>query len=230
MTLVRQQLTDLGTDQGRQSARRFFKEDIDAYGVGSPAVKSIARQAYATLKQWPETERNRFCTELFRSGKMEEGVLAVYLYDRFAKRCGESEFKLFESWVDRFVTNWAHCDGVGTKLLAASIANEPTLAARLIPWTDSKNRWKRRAAAISLVPAARRGRHTDEILRIAQRLIADPDEMVQKGVGWVLKETYPPKPQDTMKFLMEEKSRASRLLLRYAAEKMTAADKQKVLG
>ena len=39
---------------------------------------------------------------------------------------------MFEHWVDRYVKNWAHCDGVSTWLLAACIANQPALADRLV--------------------------------------------------------------------------------------------------
>ena len=54
--------------------------------------------------------------------------------------------------------------------------------------------------------------------------------MVQKGVGWLLKETYPKHPAETVAFLLEHHGRVPRLVLRYAAEKMTPAHKQKVMA
>ena len=54
--------------------------------------------------------------------------------------------------------------------------------------------------------------------------------MVQKGVGWVLKETYPKKPAAVMRFLLPRAARAPRLVLRLAAEKMTASDRARLLG
>jgi len=53
--------------------------------------------------------------------------------------------------------------------------------------------------------------------------------MVQKGVGWLLKETYPRKPEETVAYLIERTGQASRLTLRYAVEKMTPEDKRRVL-
>jgi 3-methyladenine DNA glycosylase AlkD len=96
-------------------------------------------------------------------------------------------------------------------------------------WTQSKNRWKRRAAAVALVYEGRRGRNTESILRIADLLLGDPDDMVQKGVGWLLKETYPHKPAHVMRFLMPRRQKTTRLVLRYAAEKMSAADRARLL-
>jgi hypothetical protein len=53
---------------------------------------------------------------------------------------------------------------------------------------------------------------------------------VRKGVGWLLKETYPKKPVETVRFLLPWAGKASRVVLRYAAEKMIPADRAKVLS
>jgi 3-methyladenine DNA glycosylase AlkD len=227
---IRQELQRLGSPEGVATARRFFKEDIDPYGIGAPDIKNLEQTVYRQVKHWKPADRNNLCTALFKSGKLEEGGLAVYLYARFAKQCQRCEFQLFERWIDRYVHNWSHTDGIGTLLIAASIRNDPALIADIHEWTSSKNRWKRRAAAVSLVKEARKGNFTGEIFGIASKLMEDPDEMVQKGTGWLLKETYPPKPRETVRFLLEWNRRTSRLLLRYAAEKMSAQDKQKVLN
>jgi 3-methyladenine DNA glycosylase AlkD len=175
-------------------------------------------------------DRDRLCTARWKGATNEEGALVCYVYRRFAKQCGAREFKLFTRWLDRYVKNWGHTDGLALWLLGASIANEPALIEELDAWTRSKNRWKRRAAAVALVPSARRGLHTRDILRIAQPLVPDGDDMVRKGVGWLLKETYPKKPGEVVRFLAPWRGKAPRLVLRYAAEKMTAADKARVLS
>jgi 3-methyladenine DNA glycosylase AlkD len=104
------------------------------------------------------------------------------------------------------------------------------LSGSLCEWTVSANRWKRRAAAVALVRRARQGRETDLILDIAGRLLADADDMVQKGVGWLLKDAYPKAPRPVVAFLLERRARAPRLVLRIAAEKMTARDRARVMA
>jgi 3-methyladenine DNA glycosylase AlkD len=213
-----------------QSAQRFFKDQPVLHrGVTSPQIQSIARDVYPSVKKLSVVDRDRLSTALWASGQHEEGALVCYLYRRFAKQCGAREFALFTRWLDRYVDNWAHTDGLSLWLLGASIANDPSLVDKLDSWTHSKNRWKRRAAAVALVYSAKRGEHTRAILRIAAPLIEDPDDMVQKGVGWLLKETYPRKPAEVVRFLIANRAKTTRLVLRYAAEKMTAADKTRVL-
>jgi 3-methyladenine DNA glycosylase AlkD len=209
--------------------RWFFKEPVKPYGVRTPFSRELARIAYREVKHWPIAERDRFVTEMWKSGMLEEGVIVCHLYRRFAKTCDTREFGMFEKWIDRYVRNWSHCDGVSTWLIAASIANRPGLADRLPVWTRSKNRWKRRAAAVSLIQEAKRGRQTETIFHICDLLFEDADDIVQKGVGWLLKETYPKKPRETREFLDGWRLRAPRLVLRLAAEKMTAKDKRWLL-
>ena len=228
---VRAELRRLGNARTRESIDRFFTADqpVVSYGVASPDLKRIAQSAYASVKTWPVAQRDRFCTDLWEGGTNEEGALVCYVYRRFAKTCGAREFRLFTAWLDRYVNNWGHTDGLSLWLLGASIANEPALIGKLDGWTRSKNRWKRRAAAVALVPSARRGRHTREIFRTAEPLIPDDDDMVRKGVGWLLKETYPKKPGEVMRFLMPLRAKTSRLVLRYAAEKMSSTDRARLL-
>jgi 3-methyladenine DNA glycosylase AlkD len=209
--------------------RRFFKEPVQPQGVPAPQVREFARLVYRELKQWPVAERDRFVTELWKSGVLEEGSVVCYVYRRFAKSCDRREFAMFEQWIDRYVKNWGHCDGVSTWLIAASIANRPGLADRLARWTKSKNRWKRRSAAVSFIQEAKQGRNTETILHICDLLLEDPDDMVRKGVGWLLKETYPKRPRDVIRFLDDWRASAPRLVLRLAAEKMTAQHREWLL-
>jgi len=209
-------------------ARNFFREPIDPIGVRSHDLQKVVAETYRVVKKWPAGDRNHLCTLLWEGGKMEEGVLVCHLYRRFAKQCAGPEFRLFELWIDRYVNNWAHCDGLSSWLLAACIANEPALMEKLPPWTRSKNRWKRRAAAVSLLQEGKHGRNTETIFAIAGMLRDDSDDMVQKGVGWLLKETYPRRPRETVTLLTGWRN-APRLMLRYACEKMTPAHRNRVL-
>jgi 3-methyladenine DNA glycosylase AlkD len=196
----------------------------------APQIQRIARDVYPRVKKMSVADRDRLCNDLWASRRFEEGALVCYLYRRFAKQCGAREFALFTRWLDRYVDNWGLTDGLSLWLLGASIENDPALIDKLDSWTRSKNRWKRRAAAVALVYSAKRGEHTPAILRIAAPLIEDADDMVQKGVGWLLKETYPKKPVEVVRFLVKNRPKTTRLVLRYAAEKMTTIDKARVLA
>ena len=126
----------------RRGVENFFREPVDAYGVRAPAVKAVAREAWREVKGWPAAAREKLARELWNSGKLEEGGVAILIYRRFEKQSGAREFRLFERWIDRYVRNWASCDGVASWLLAACLANQPDLIAELDGWVRSANRWK----------------------------------------------------------------------------------------
>lgn len=228
---VRAELARLGKPERIEAAQHFFADQpYGGYGVPAPQVKEVARTVYRDVRPWPVTDRDRLCTELWEGGSFEEGAIVCYVYRRFAKSCGAREFRVFTQWLEKYVHNWGHTDGLSLWLLGASVANEPELIGQLYRWIGSRNRWKRRAAAVTMVYPARRGEHTKQILQIADGLLGDADDMVQKGVGWLLKETYPKQPSAVMRFLMPRRSQTTRLVLRYAAEKMSAPDRTRLLA
>jgi len=156
--------------------------------VRAPVIKRMAAEVYREAKHWPLAQRNRFCNQLWQTRGNGEAILAIYLYQRFTRSCGPCEFRLFERWIDRFVDNWGHCDGVSIYLLGATILNHPELSSELPEWASSPNPWKRRAAAASLVPAARRGLQKPVIRKICTELQGDPDYLVRKARAWLLRE------------------------------------------
>ena len=226
---VRARLRESVDPDFREGQRRFFQHEVDTWGVRGPQLKAISRELYHAVKPWTPKQRTPLFVKLLSSGKLEEGALVCYVARRFARSYGPEEFRVFESWLDLYVDNWAWCDGLSTWLLASCIENSPELIGQLPAWTQSKNRWRRRSSAVSLLQEAKRGRNIAAIFDIAARLMLDPDDMVQKGTGWLLKETYPKRPREVVKFLEPWRGKAARLLLRYAAEKMTPDDRAFVL-
>ena len=206
-----------------ENCRNFFKEEVDPWGVRSADLKAVEAIAYRRIRALSRQERYQLFEEMWRSGKLEEGAMVCHIGRKFKREFEKAEFVIFEGWIDKHVRNWAHCDGVSSWLLAACIENEPALRSKLISWTRSKNRWKRRASAVSFLQEAKRGRSFDYICEVCERLEKDSDLMVQKGAGWLLKETYPKRPEEVLEFLRLRSF--PRLVVRYAAEKMSKSDR-----
>ncbi len=226
---LRSELDAAADPKFREGQTWFFKEPVDSYGVRTVHLNRIVRDLYRRVKSWKATDRNRLCTEMWKHGRLEESAAVCHLYRRFAPECHECEFRLFEQWLDRYVHTWAHCDGLSTWLFAASLQNEPKLIGELAGWTRSPNRWRRRSAAVALLQEAKAGRNLEAILDISDRLAGDRDDMVEKGVGWLLKEAYPKRPAAVFGFLRKNRERFSRTTLRYAAEKMTVTHRKSLL-
>ena len=61
-------------------------------------------------------------------------------------------------------------------------------------------------------------------------LLTSDDDMVQKGLGWLLREAAKANPEQTVEYLMTIRDRAPRLVLRTACETLPAATRERVLG
>lgn len=171
----------------------------------------------------------RFAEKLLASRWVEDKAAAVYAVSSFVRRFGAGEFRRSARWL-RYVDNWATCDALTTYVLGPQLVADKNRLRAVFRWARSGNRWHRRAAAASLIPAARRGVHAEEIFRLARKLYRDPDEMVQKAVGWLLKEACKRQRPAVVRFLLTIKRDAPRLVLRYASEKLPARERQRVLA
>jgi 3-methyladenine DNA glycosylase AlkD len=138
---------------------------------------------------------------------------------RMTRHLTTAHFHTVDAWVD-LLTNWVNTDGLSAWIIADIVKKDPSLTDRLLEWTSSENRWRRRAAAVSLVLIARKGAMLEQVFRIADRLMTDDDDMVRKGVGWLLKEASKESPKEIWDYLLKWREEASVLVLRNASEKL----------
>ena len=85
---------------------------------------------------------------------------------------------------------------------------------------------ERRTAILSTFAFIRRG-HTDDSLQIAEMLADDVDDSVQKAVGWMLREVGKQDPKRHAAFLERHAATMPRVMLRYAIEKLSPADRSR---
>lgn len=69
-----------------------------------------------------------------------------------------------------------------------------------------------------------------EIVKLSDSLLADHDDMVQKGLGWLLRETAKFDPKRTVPYLKKIRGRAPRLVLRTACETLPSSAKRRILA
>ncbi len=226
---IRRELKCNGNEKTRKTGQRFFKEKIKLYGVKTPLVIRIGKEYYKEVEGKPKTEILHLCEELWRSGYMEESYIACnwsyYIRDKYKPE----DFKTFEKWINNHVNNWASCDTLCNHTVGAFIEMFPKYVSDLKKWAGSKNRWMRRASAVSLIIPARHGKFLENILEIADILLEDQDDLVQKGYGWMLKAASHIHKGKIFNYIIANKAKMPRTALRYAIEKMPMELKKKAM-
>jgi|SRR5215470_4301539 len=227
---IRSALRQGGSAKHAESVQRFFTEPVRSHGWRTADVRRAAlksRKAILT-KHGPEFLL-KLADNLFTGEISEEKNFAIFLLEKRTDDLGLAEFKLFETWLAR-IRNWSDHDGLVHYLIAPMIADNPSWSKNVFRWAKSQNRWYRRAACVALIQGTRRKLFFPEIVRLSEALLSDEDDMVQKGLGWLLRETAKANPKPTTKYLMKIRGRAPRFVLRTACETLPRQTRSMILG
>ena len=226
---IRRVLKDGGSAPHSEDVQWFFKEEVKSRGWYTAELRKVAvRFRRAMARERGMDFVVHVADKLFSGSYLEEKVFAVFLLEKQTHLFGEKEFKLFTSWLDR-VSSWADHDALAHYLLAPMVYAKPTRCREVLRWAKSKNRWRRRAACVALILRPEQKKFFGEIVRLSEQLLPDQDDMVQKGLGWLLREMAKADPKRTIPYLMTIRSRAPRLVLRTACETLTPAERRRVL-
>jgi len=226
---IRQALKRGGSAEHAAGVQWFFKEEIKSHGWYTADLRrEVRRCRREILREHDFNFLVRVADQLFSGSVLEEKVAAVFLLEKMDAQCGDREFKRFESWLDR-ISSWADHDGLVHYLIAPMVAAKPARVKNVFRWAKSQKRWHRRAACVALIRGARAKMFFPKIVQLSDSLLADEDDMVRKGLGWLLRETAKYDPRHTVPYLMEIRGRAPRLVLRTACETLPAVTRNKIL-
>ena len=226
---IRRTLKKGGSAEHAAGVQWFFKEEIRSHGWYTAALRRVIRRCRREILREHDFQ---FLTDvadhLFSGSVLEEKVAGVFLLEGLHTQCGDHELATFESWLDR-IGSWADHDGLVHYLISPMVAAKPARTKFVLRWAKSANRWHRRAACVSLIRGARARMFFPEIVKLSDSLLGDQDDMVQKGLGWLLRETAKFDAKRTVPYLMKIRNRAPRLVLRTACETLPAGVRRRVL-
>jgi 3-methyladenine DNA glycosylase AlkD len=219
-----------GSPEHAAGVQWFFKDEIKSHGWYTAKLRRVAvRFRRKIQEEFGLDFLLQVADRLFTGRILEEKVFAVFLLEKLTADFGDTEFRMFESWLSR-ISSWADHDGLVHYLIAPMVAAKPNRAARVFRWAKSPDRWHRRAACVALIQGTRKRMFFPEIKRLSDLLLSDEDDMVQKGLGWLLRETAKADANRTVPYLMSIRERSPRLVLRTACETLSAGVRKKILA
>ncbi len=227
---IRRVLKDGGSAPHAEEVQWFFKEEVKSRGWYTAELRKLAIRFRQTIVR----ERGmdflvHVADKLFRGRVLEEKVFAVFLLEKLVDELGDAEFRRFESWLDR-IDSWADHDALVHYLIGPMIVAKPSRTAIAFSWARSKDRWHRRAACVALIRGARKKLFLTQIKRLSNVLLRDADDMVQKGLGWLLREAVKFDAGNMTLYLLQIRGRSPRLVLRTASESLAPAARRKILA
>ena len=214
-----------------EGTARFFKCGPGEYGEGDrfigvtvPAQRAIAKR----FRELPLDDADA----LLASPIHEERLTALLiLVDRFNRsRDDRLRKQIFHLYVKRLpcINNWDLVDLSAEHIVGGWLADKPRdLLERL---ARSKRLWSRRVAMLATFHYVQRGDHR-EAIRIATLLVDDTHDLIHKAVGWMLREVDKRASHEALTtFLARYAATMPRTMLRYAIERLPAAERAKWMG
>ena len=221
-----------GSAPHTEEVQCFFKHEVQSRGWYTGELRKVAVRFRRTIiAENGVPFLLQVADRLFRGEILEEKILAVVTLQGIVAEFGKTEFTLFESWLDR-ISTWADHDALVHYLIGPMIAADAAYLSRPPRWARKKSRdpWHQRAAAVCLIHSTRQHKNFGDIQRITEALLTSDDDMVQKGLGWLLREAAKANPKQTVDYLMTIRGRTPRLVLRTACETLPAATRARVLA
>ena len=208
---------------GDFDASRYFRgaDDLGFYNVGTPTMRALARSIYAANRGgWSMRDATAFADILIKDRYLEVKSLGIELVARYRRDFAPRDLAVWKRWLAaNHSANWATTDAICGSLIGPLLVARPALAPRMRAWARDRNMWVRRAAAVALIAPVRQGQALDLAYDIARRLHADREDLIQKAVGWMLREAGKVDPARLERYLRANGAAIPRTTVRYAIER-----------
>ena len=214
-------------------AQRFFKTGKGEYGYGDiflgvrvPQVRKIAKVNQDL--SMPEVEK--LMASKFHEVRLCGLVILTFKYK--TSRDAIVHKKLFDFYLKQLkagrINNWDLID-VTAPIIGQYLIGSRSSMQLLKKLARSKSVWQRRAAIMFTFAYLRAG-EVKPTIEISKTLLTDDHDLIQKAVGWALREVGKIDSKLLRDFLKKNLNKTSRTTLRYAIEKFTKTERKRWLS
>ena len=225
---ITKRLKALGNKEHAAVSQRFFKTGPGEYGEGDiflgikvPVLRKLAKEhidlSLGDIKK------------IIRSKFHEERLLSLLIMvAQFTKGDQNKKKSIYQLYLKstKFINNWDLVDTSAHYIVGPYLKDKSR--APLFKLAKSKNLWERRIAIMSTFHFIKNDEFTDT-LKIAKILLQDPEDMIHKAVGWMLREIGKRDLKEEEAFLKPHYREMPRTMLRYAIEKFPEPKRKRYL-
>ncbi len=227
---IQSALRSVANKDRAKSSAWFFKTGPGQYGEGDkflgirvPEQRKIARQFQEDL---PLDEVKRLLESPWHEERLTSLFILVSKYKQAADKV-KQEIASFYHKNRAYVNNWDLVDSSAPYILGDYLTNHSR--AVLLRLARSNSVWDRRIAILSTFLWIRQGEFEDAF-KVINILLNDEHDLIQKAVGWALREIGKADRKSLTTFLDNQASILPRTSLRYAIEHLTPAQRAHYLG
>jgi len=226
--MITNRLMALGNKEHAAVSQRFFKTGPGEYGEGDifigikvPVLRTVAKE-YLDI---PLKDLQKILASKYHEARL---LALLVMTGQFSKGDKNQKKIIYELYLKntRFINNWDLVDVSAQHIVGPYLMDKNK--APLYELAQSDLLWERRIAIMSTFHYIKNHEFTDS-LKIAEMLLSDPEDLIHKAVGWMLREIGKRRMQLEEAFLKKHYQNMPRTMLRYAIEKFPEPKRQRYL-
>lgn len=216
-TDLRKELDKSADKKKALSLQKFFKTEEGEYGFGDVFLGIPVPKCRELAIKYKDLSFDEI-GQLLKSEVHEERLISLLILVHQFQKEEMLQRRIYEFYLKntKFINNWDLVDASADKIIGAYIIDKPK--AVLYKLVKSKNLWERRIAMLTTYHFIKHGEFEDALL-IAEELVGDENDLIQKAVGWMLREVGNRDLSAEEKFLKKFYKQMGRTALRYSIEK-----------
>ncbi len=208
--------------------QRFFKTGPGQYGEGDQFLGLTVPQQRKIAQKYIHLSLNEIW-DLLASPWHEERLIALLiLTEKYPKASPKEQDQIIEGYLAnrKWINQWDLVDTSAYKLLGTHLLNRHLPLSILTELADSPSLWDRRIAIIASFAFIKAGQ-AQPSFTLSDLLLNDPEDLIHKAVGWMLREVGNKLGKATLKdYLTPRYRQMPRTMLRYAIEKWPQTERQ----
>jgi len=213
--------------------RQFHKHDeYLSYGLKASEFRKILKEFHSQFLKLSYQERMDLALQFLQEHVGELGHVGLHIITLSVKDLGPKHFAYLDGLPEHF-RSWSHVDHLSLGVMQPLLWRYRKETLELLEeWSRSPIRWKRRASMVTFVrKVAESGEFTEEVISLCENLIWDEEDIVLKGVGWVLKDNLRSAPDRIFLYIKDLRRRGvSSMITLYAIRDLRGVKRQEVLA
>lgn len=229
---ILKELKSLSNKEKREFFPRFFKtgkgeygEDDIFWGITVPNIREVAKRYFKDISL---EEVKPLLNSEVHEVRLTGYIILTY---KFEKGDINTKRDIYHFYINNLkgCNNWDIVDLSCYKILGEYLYISKQSVDILYDFAKSKDMWKQRISIVSTFSFIKKNefRYTLEISKI---LLKSKEDLIQKAIGWMLREVGKRDIDVLREFLNENIKSMSRTTLRYTIERMSKEERGKYLG
>ncbi len=226
--VVQRDLKALANPSKANVLRGFFKTAKGEYGEGDVFYGITVPQTRAVAKKHSAlslVEISKLLDSKVHEGRLCALEILVLQFENGNKRTRKRVYDFFYKRSKK-ANNWDLVDLSAPYIVGEHLSGKS--AKPLYKLARSSNIWQRRISIVSTYAFIKRG-NLAETLKISKILLKDECGLIQKAVGWMLREVGKKDVSILKAFLDKHAFEMPRTMLRYSIEKFSKAERENYL-